>query len=94
MVLVEDLTVTDGGFTTQLDFGSVFDGTALWLEVGVRDGVSTGGYTVLSPRQELTAAPFAQHATTAETAGHAATAGAAAAAGDSDLLDGLRQPVI
>jgi len=78
MVLVENLTVTDGRLTAQLDFGSVFDGTALWLEVGVRDGSSTGAYTVLSPRQELTAAPFAQHA---ETASHALTAGDAGTLG-------------
>ena len=82
MVVVEDLAVTDGRITAQLDFGAVFDGTALWLEVGVRDGSSTGAYTVLSPRQELTAAPFAQHAATAETAGHAMTAG------DAGTLDG------
>jgi len=94
MVLVEDLLVTDGRMTTQLDFGSIFNGTALWLEVGVRDGALTGSYTVLSPRQELTAAPFAQHAQTAETAamavtaGHAATAGHATTAGDADTLDG------
>jgi len=92
VVLIEDLTVTDGRMTSQLDFGSVFDGTALWLEVGVRDGTSTGGYTVLSPRQELTAAPFAQHAQIADsaaTAGHATSAGSATVAGDSDLLDGM-----
>jgi len=86
VVNVEDLAVTDGRMTTQLDFGDVFDGSALWLEVGVRDGGSTGAYTVLSPRQELTAAPFAQHAKfadVADNAGHSATAG------DSDRLDGM-----
>jgi len=88
MVLVGDLAVTDGRISTQLDFGNVFDGTALWLEVGVRDGVSTGAYTVLSPRQELTAAPFAQHAATAETADMATVAGHATTAGDADALDG------
>jgi len=97
IVYVEDVTATEGRFTTQLDFGSVFDGIALWLEVGVREGSSTGTYTVLSPRQELTAAPFAQHAQTAEiavTAGHSATAdsatsaGYATTAGDADTLNG------
>ena len=98
VVYIEDLAVAEGRFTTQLDFGNIFDGTALWLEVGVRDGALTGAYTVLSPRQELTAAPFAQHAQsadtadtagTATTAGYATTAGAATTAGDSDLLDGM-----
>ena len=91
IVYVEDLTVTDGRMTTELDFGSVFDGTALWLEVGVRDGVSTGAYTVLQPRQELTAAPFAQHAQvadSAETATTATTADHATTAGDADTVDG------
>lgn len=85
MVLIEDVTVTDGRFTTQLDFGDVFDGAALWLEVGVRDGALGGTYTVLQPRQELTAAPFAQHAKAADSA---TTAGYAAAAGEADTLDG------
>ncbi len=91
IVYVEDLTVSDGRMTTSLDFGSVFDGTALWLEVGVRDGLSGGGYSVLSPRQELTAAPFAQHAKAADsatTAGHATTADTATSAGNADALDG------
>ncbi len=51
--------VTDGIFTAQLDFGSVFDGTALYLEIGVRPDGSADPYTTLSPRQTLTAAPFA-----------------------------------
>jgi len=85
IVYVEDLTVTDGRMTTQLDFGSVFDGTALWLDVAVRDGGSTGGYAVLSPRQELTAAPFAQHAAVADTS---ATADYATTAGDAGTLVG------
>ncbi len=93
IVTIEDLPVTDGRMTTQLDFGSVFDGTALWLEVSVRDGVLGGTYTVLSPRQELTAAPFAQHAQsavtagTASTAGHATTAGSATTAGHATTAD-------
>jgi hypothetical protein len=67
-VLVDDLDVTDGRVTAQLDFGGVFDGTALWLQVSVRDGGSTGAYTVLSPRQELTAGPYALHALQAMSA--------------------------
>jgi len=58
-VSADDMTVTDGLFTVLLDFGAVFDGTALWLEIGVREGSSTGAYTILSPRQALTAAPYA-----------------------------------
>jgi len=53
-----NVSVTDGLFSVQLDFGAVFDGTALWLEVAVRPSGS-GSYTTLSPRQALTAAPYA-----------------------------------
>jgi len=69
IVTVEDVTVTDGYFTVELDFGDVFDGTALWLEVGVRPGGSTGAYTTLSPRQPLTAAPYAHYAVSAPWSG-------------------------
>jgi hypothetical protein len=55
------VTVTDGLFTVQLDFGAVFDGTALYLEIGVRPG-SGGTYTTLAPRQALTATPYARYA--------------------------------
>lgn len=49
-VTAHDVNVTNGLFTVQLNFGNVFDGTALWLEIGVRPGDSTGSYTILSPR--------------------------------------------
>src|SRR6266571_4734484 len=51
--------VTGGLFTIALDFGaSVFTGPPRWLEIGVR---TNGGaaFTTLSPRQPLTAAPYA-----------------------------------
>ena len=58
-----DITVTAGLFTVSLDFGSsAFTGSARWLEVGVRAGSSTGAYTALSPRQELTPTPYALYA--------------------------------
>jgi hypothetical protein len=52
-----DVGVTQGLFTVALDFGPVFGGNRRWLEIGVRPGASTGAYAILSPRQELTAAP-------------------------------------
>jgi len=88
-VFVDDLPVSDGRVTTELDFGGVFDGAALWLEVSVREGSSSGSYTVLSPRQSLTAAPLALHAVHAETADVATTAGHASTSSDADTLDGL-----
>jgi hypothetical protein len=56
---IQDVPVTEGLFTVELDFGGVFDGTALWMIILVRPGDSTGGYTALSPAQALTAAPYA-----------------------------------
>ncbi len=53
------VTVTNGLFTVTLDFGTgVFTGPARWLEIAVRPG-SMGAFTVLSPRQAVTAAPYA-----------------------------------
>ena len=55
------VAVTGGLFTVQLDFGDIFDGTALWLKIAVRCA-GDPGYTDLSPRQPLTAAPYALYA--------------------------------
>jgi hypothetical protein len=52
--------VTEGLFSVLLDFGAVFDGSALYLEISVRPG--GGDYTTLDPRQALTAAPYAHYA--------------------------------
>lgn len=57
---VNNIVVVDGLFTVDLDFGnSAFNKDARFLEVRVRDGASTGAYTVLGPRQPVTAAPVA-----------------------------------
>ena len=54
--------ITDGIFTTQVDFGeSGFDGNARWLEIRV-DVTGGTSYTLLAPRQPMTAAPVALHA--------------------------------
>ncbi|NOZ26546.1 MAG: hypothetical protein GXP39_00650 [Chloroflexi bacterium] len=58
-IVKNDVVVSDGLFTVLLDFGDVFDGSALWLEVGVRPGDSTGAFTPLHPRQALTPTPYA-----------------------------------
>ena len=58
-----DVAVSDGLFTVELDFGSDrFTGDARWLEIDVRPGSSTGAYTTLTPRQALTATPYAIYA--------------------------------
>lgn len=59
-VAIDDWPVADGLFTVELDFGTgLFTGDARWLEVAVRPGASGNPHTVLSPRQPLTAVPYA-----------------------------------
>jgi len=86
---IEDIQITDGYFTVQLDFGPVFDGTALWLEIGTRPGDSTGAYTILAPRPPLSAAPYASYATTAPWAGLGNVPAGFADNVDDDVLGGL-----
>ena len=58
-------TVSNGLFTTMVDFGpGVFTGTSNWLEIAVRTN-GTGGFTILAPRQQLTPAPYALQAANA-----------------------------
>ncbi len=56
-----NVAVSNGYFTiTDLDFGAAaFTGDARWLEVAVRCPAGSGSYTTLSPRQPLTATPYA-----------------------------------
>jgi hypothetical protein len=61
--------VNDGIFTARLNFGpGVFDGTAYWLEIGVRTN-GDGDFTILSPRHELLATPYAVYAENARASG-------------------------
>ncbi len=53
------VTVSDGLFAVTLDFGAaVFNGADRWLETGVRTNGGTA-FTPLSPRQPITATPYA-----------------------------------
>ncbi len=71
------VAVTDGLFTTTLDFGiDVFTGNARWLEMGVRTNGS-GEFYMLSPRQALTPAPYALYTP---------NAGMAVAAGNAETV--------
>jgi len=59
-VKVNTVTVVDGRFTAQLDFGAAaFSGDARWLEIEVDFPSGTGNMTTLSPRQALSPAPYA-----------------------------------
>ena len=60
---VNNVTVVDGLFTATLNFGSgPFIGDKRWLDVRVRSPAGSGNFTTLSPRQPLTATPFALYA--------------------------------
>ncbi|HEY1787343.1 MAG TPA: tail fiber domain-containing protein [Verrucomicrobiae bacterium] len=56
--------VSNGLFTTTLDFGTNFPGADRWLEIGVRSS-GGGSFATLSPRQKFTPTPYAIFANTA-----------------------------
>jgi hypothetical protein len=60
-IQLDNVAVSDGLFTVSLDFGAQFTGDARWLEIGVHPGSQPVGnpYTILSPRQPLSATPYA-----------------------------------
>lgn len=58
-VAVNGVAVANGLFTVALDFGAkAFPGLDRWLEVAVQ-GPGDAGFTILAPRQKLTATPYA-----------------------------------
>jgi hypothetical protein len=69
-VTINDWMVTDGQFTVSLDFGATpFVGDARWLDIQVRPGASGGAYTLLTPRQPLSATPYALYALNSPSSG-------------------------
>ena len=58
--------VTNGAFQASIDFGpGVFNGEARWLEIAVQCTACDGLPVTLSPRQAITATPYALHAVNA-----------------------------
>jgi len=57
-VTLNGISVSDGYFTVALDFGDVFNGTTMWLNINVRVGSSGTTFNPLSPRQKLTPTPY------------------------------------
>jgi hypothetical protein len=72
-IVRDDVPVTDGIFTVTLDYGAdvFYSGSGRYLEVGVRAGASTGAFTTINPRQELTASPYSLQAARAGKAADA-----------------------
>ncbi|MBS0197304.1 MAG: collagen-like protein [Planctomycetes bacterium] len=63
----EDVAVVNGKFFVNLNFGAQYNGQQRFLQIHVRPGDSVtcadpSGFTQLTPRQELTAAPYAMYA--------------------------------
>jgi hypothetical protein len=52
------ISVVNGLFTVAIDFGDQFSGNARWLQSAVQCS-GDSGFTALSPRQQLTPAPYA-----------------------------------
>jgi hypothetical protein len=70
-VLVDDLALTNGQVRTELNFGTpspFATSDQRFLQIAVRDGASTGAYTVLSPRTNLRETPYATKAVSADLA--------------------------
>ena len=59
------VAVSSGLFTTNIDFGPVFNGTNYWLAIGVRTNGSTNAFTALQPLQPLLPVPYAIFANSA-----------------------------
>src|SRR5262245_28418075 len=68
--LTPTITVYEtGNFSATLDFGAgIFDGNARWVEIAVMCP-GDGSFTTLTPRQPLTAAPYALYALAAPGGG-------------------------
>jgi hypothetical protein len=64
---IRPVTVTNGLFTTTLDFGSgIFTGSPCYLQLEIRTN-GAAGYTILTQRQQVTPTPYAVFSGTAST---------------------------
>jgi hypothetical protein len=56
----DNVSVANGVFNVRLDFApALFDGADRYLEIGVRQSGSGGGFQQLLPRQQITSTPYA-----------------------------------
>ena len=59
-LLRDDVVVSQGVFTVELDFGSSITSGDFQLQIGVRPGASSGAFTALSPATRIHPTPQAQ----------------------------------
>ncbi len=67
-VLRDDVQVTGGVFTVELNFGTSITSADFQLQIGVRPGASVGAFTSLSPATKIAPSPQAQVAAMATEA--------------------------
>jgi hypothetical protein len=89
IVTSNDVVVANGLFTVPLDFGAVFSGSKRFLDISVRPGSSSGTYTPLASRQELTPSPNAVFSSATPWAGVSGKPPGFADDVDNDVLGGL-----
>ena len=88
-VIHENVPVTQGNFTVEINYGAPPFATATqyWLETRVRPGTSTGTFTVLPVRQKLNAVPYALNVRTLPPGIVTGTSIAPNAVGPAAILD-------
>src|SRR5437773_6671685 len=83
------VAVSNGVFTVSLDFGAnAFNGANRFLEISARP-TGAGSFTLLTPRQQITATPYAVRSTSAGNADTATNATNAATATNATQLGGI-----
>ena len=78
------VAVTNGLFTTTVDFGNAYTGTSNWLAIAVRPNAASS-FTALVPRQQLTPVPYSLYAANAASAGSVTAANISGAISTAQL---------
>jgi hypothetical protein len=92
-VINQTVQVVAGNFIMNLDFGtSVFTGAARFLEISVRPAGNTNPYTILAPRQPITASPYAIQTVNATQLGGLPASRYVAADGNGNVGIGTTSP--
>jgi hypothetical protein len=85
----DGISIEQGVFTVPLDFGAnAFDGGDRWLQIASHCPAGAGSFTTLTPRQPLTAAPYALFSNTIADGAVSGAKIGAGAVGTGQLADG------